>query len=295
MTKYTYTRLAKEYESLWSSMQVTEVQQARAQAARVCAAGAKTRYKAVEARTGVPWFVVGCLHMRESTGDFSTYLGNGQPLDRRTTIVPKGRGPWPNFEEGAYDALVTVERLNEIEDWGPAHVAYAMEKFNGFGYRNPSRNIPSPYLWGGTNVQKRGKFVRDGVYDPNTMDPQIGGMAVLRQIMEIDPEARFPKAKLKEKALPAPQSPQTSPKAEDSEVEVKPLVKSKTIWGGALQAVTGFVASVIAFVQGMPPWLVALIVVAILVGVWLVVKGRIDVDRVVRHLSSDDAEEGELS
>ena len=33
-----------------------------------------------------------------------------------------------------------------------------METFNGFGYRAPTRNIPSPYLVGGTSVQKRGKF-----------------------------------------------------------------------------------------------------------------------------------------
>jgi lysozyme family protein len=56
-----------------------------------------------------------------------------------------------------------------------------METFNGFGYRAPTRNIPSPYLVGGTSVQKRGKFTADSHYDPSVIDPQIGGLAILKQ------------------------------------------------------------------------------------------------------------------
>jgi hypothetical protein len=29
------------------------------------------------------------------------------------------------------------------------------------------------------------------VYDPHVMDPQIGGMALLAALMQIDPEIRF--------------------------------------------------------------------------------------------------------
>src|SRR5262245_42001636 len=58
----------------------------------------KAQYQAVEARTGVPWFVIAALHNRESDADFSTYLGNGEPLNRKTTLVPKGRGPFENWQ-----------------------------------------------------------------------------------------------------------------------------------------------------------------------------------------------------
>ena len=42
--------------------------------------------------------------------------------------------------------------------------------------------VPSPYLWSGTNVYTRGKFVRDGVYDPNAVSAQIGAVALLKRM-----------------------------------------------------------------------------------------------------------------
>jgi len=285
LAQYSFERLRAEYQRLWSQMEVTKTQGATAQAKKVIQN--KARYKEVEKATTVPWFVVGCLHMRESSGNFNTYLGNGQPLNMVTTIVPKGRGPFDSFLDGAIDAL-QLEGLDKITDWGPEHVAYAAEKFNGFGYRHPSRNIPSPYLWGGTNVQKPGKFVSDGVYDPSVMDTQIGAMAVLKTIMALDVEARF-------KASPVPPAvptvnpgPTLSPKATDEETKIKPIAKSKTFWGGLLQGVSGLVTAVVAFIQGMPPWLIAFLAGAILLGLYMVIKGRIDVQAIIKHLSDDD-------
>ena len=78
----------------------------------------------------------------------------------KTRLVPKGRGPFSTWEEAAIDAL-KIKRYPP--EWDIAHIAYAFEKFNGFGYR--SKGIPSPYLWGGSNIQRPGKYVRDGVYD----------------------------------------------------------------------------------------------------------------------------------
>jgi lysozyme family protein len=280
---------------------VVKTAEATSQAKRVIAN--KARYRAIEARTGVPWFVVGCLHMRESNGNFNTYLGNGQPLNRRTTIVPKGRGPFQSFEDGAYDALVTVEHLDEITEWGPEHVAYAMEKFNGFGYRHPSRNIPSPYLWGGTSVQQRGKFVRDGVYDPAVMDSQLGGMAVLKQIMELDATARFRPARPVPAPEPQPEpeddedeDPPISPPARDTEGQVKPLPRSKTIWGGVLSFFTTVGTAIAGFFAQLGDSPVAIVLVLALViaagvGLYLVIKGRIDIQKIVKHLSDDDTAE----
>ncbi len=288
MTQYKFDRLRPEYQKLWSEMTVTKEAAATAQARKVIAS--KAKYKAVEAETTVPWFVVGCLHMRESNGNFNTYLGNGQPLDRVTTIVPKGRGPFPSFLAGAVDAI-SIEGLDKIRDWGPEHVAYACEKFNGFGYRSPARDIPSPYLWGGTSVQERGKFVSDGVYDPNTMDPQIGAMAVLKQIMALDPEARFKQSAPPEAPQAQPSTP-LSPRADDTEAEVKPLVKSKGIWGGILTWLTangGIFAGLfdkLATKEGLIIFFTILVLSSI--GLFLVIKGRIDVQAIMKHLSNAD-------
>lgn len=300
MAQYAFSSLRDEYRALWARMTVVKTAEANAQASKIIAS--KARYKKVDAETGVPWFVIGCLHMRESNGSFKTWLHNGDPMKRnglpaRTVNVPKGRPPDPNvsWEEGAYDALVTVEHLDEITDWGPEHVAYAAEKFNGFGYRSPSRNIPSPYLWGGTSVQKKGKFVRDGVYDKNTMDPQIGAMAVLKQIMALDPEASFvTKAKPESQVAPPPvePAPPLSPRADDAESEVKPLGKSKTVWGGVAQWLAGVIATVGGMFQYIAtPWgfaVTVLIIGSLSIGLYLVIKGRIDVNKIVKHLSQDE-------
>jgi hypothetical protein len=166
-------------------------------------------------------------------------------IEAPTVHQPAGRPPNPavSWEEGAYDALVVCEQLDKLTDWGPERVAYAAEKFNGFGYRSPSRNIPSPYLWGETSMQQKGKFVEDDKYDPTVMDPQIGAMAVLKQMMALDPEVRFDAAKPSPpeppEIPPVDTPPPPSPKAIDTESEVKPAAKSKTGLGRGLGMVVG--------------------------------------------------------
>lgn len=315
MALYRYERLQPEYSQLWAAMRVDKVSQAISEARHVIAN--KTRYQAVEATTGVPWFVIGCLHMREAAANFAGWLHNGDPMHRagvpaRTVHVPRDRPPNPSvsWEEGGYDALVTCERLNEIKDWCPERVAYAAELYNGFGYRNPTRNIPSPYLWGGTSVQKRGKFVADGKYDASEMDPQLGAMAVLKTIMEIDPDAHFanpvpvPEPAPTPVPLPAPVQPPAdvpplpaprSPRADDTETEVKPLHKSRTMWGGIGGIMTTVISTVVGFFDKLdnPYTLTGFIALLGFAGVsgWLVISGRVNVQKVLAHLSLDDTDD----
>lgn len=148
----------------------------------------KERYVAIEKRTGVPWWLIAVLHMRESDANFGTYLGNGQSLKRRTTIVPKGRGPFASFEDGAVDAL-RIDRLTEVKDWRIEKALYYCEIFNGAGYHN--KGLPSPYVWGGTNQQKPGKYVRDGVFSRTTWDGQPGCAPILATMAKLDPTIQF--------------------------------------------------------------------------------------------------------
>jgi lysozyme family protein len=312
MAQYAFESVRDDYTAWWSQMTVTKVAEANAQAQAIIKD--KARLKALEPRVKVPWFVVGCLLMREAgmTHDgrlhFDVWLHNGDPMHNskgqpiRTVHKPANRPPNPNctFEDGAYDALVVVEHLDLITDWGPERVAYAMEKFNGFGYRAPTRNIPSPYLVGGTSVQKRGKFTSDSHYDPDVMDPQIGGLAVLKQLMALDSDARFvvdthappQEAPPIVVAKPdAPVAPPISPRADDTVGEVKPLDKSKTVWGG----IVGYLTTIASTVAGLfpnlnnPYTLTAFLTLALLASVafYFVIKGRIDVNNMVKHLSED--------
>ena len=309
MARYSYETLREEYSRLWAGMMVTHVAQANIEARAII--GAKERYLKVEARTGVKWFVVGLLHVREAGLEhgkprFDRWLHNGDPMKDKqgrptqTIHEPFHRPPDPkvSWEDGAYDALVVVERLDQIKDWGPERVAYASEKFNGFGYRSPSRNIPSPYLWGGTNIQKRGKFVEDGKYDKTVMDSQIGSMAVLKQLMVLDDDARFEESKPASPEVPVivpvDAAEPMSPRATDTDDEIKPLAKSKTIWGGIIGAMSGFGGTVAAFFQHLDnPYTLAafvIIIIGIAVGAVLVIRGRIDVNKIVEHLTDDTTE-----
>lgn len=143
----------------------------------------KARYQQIEKLTNVPWFFIAICHMRESDANFNTYLGNGQSLSRRTTIVPVGRGPFNTFEEGAVDAL-KYEGLDKETDWSLEHILFLTEGYNGYGYMRMGK--ASPYVWGYTDQCGRGKYIRDGVYDPNAEETQPGTAALLKGMMAKD-------------------------------------------------------------------------------------------------------------
>jgi lysozyme family protein/peptidoglycan hydrolase-like protein with peptidoglycan-binding domain len=180
--------LSSNYADLWQRMEVLpdKVQAVSTITNRLI--GFKSTYQKVSQATGVPWFVIAALHNRESDADFDTYLGNGEPLNRVTRLVPKGRGPFPSWEAGAIDAL-DLDRLNQVTDWSPERACYEIEKFNGFGYR--AKHVNSPYLWSFSNNYQSGKYVADGVFNPSVVDKQCGAMPIVKQIMVADPTANF--------------------------------------------------------------------------------------------------------
>src|SRR5437868_12627813 len=68
--------------------------------------GAKGRYRTVEGRTLVPWFVIAVIHERESSQDWTASLAQGDPWNKVSVHVPAGRGPFKSWEDAAIDALV---------------------------------------------------------------------------------------------------------------------------------------------------------------------------------------------
>lgn len=153
---------------------------------------AKARYQAVEAKTGVPWFVIAVIHMRESSQSWTRSLAQGDPINRVSVNVPAGRGPFPTWEAAAIDALVNCHPyLSRKKDWSIGGTLVNLELYNGAGYA--SRNRASPYLWAGTNQYVSGKYVRDGVYDPNHVDQQPGCAGLILALMKLDPSIKFAK------------------------------------------------------------------------------------------------------
>jgi hypothetical protein len=124
--------------------------------------------------------------MMECSCSFNKHLHNGDPLAGRTVRVPRGypkKGNPPfSFFDSAVDAL-NVEGFTQWPDWSISGMLYCFERYNGFGYRK--KNINSPYLWSGSNQYSKGKYVKDGVYDPQAVSSQIGTAVILRRLSEL--------------------------------------------------------------------------------------------------------------
>lgn len=147
----------------------------------------KSRYVEAEGRTGVPWWFIGIIHAMEASFNFRAHLHNGDPLTARTVQVPARRPPTWNppsdWLSSAIDALQYQGFAGET-DWSLARTLYRWEAYNGFGYRRPSTNIPTPYLWSFSNHHTRGKYVRDGKYDPNAASKQCGAAVMLKALQK---------------------------------------------------------------------------------------------------------------
>lgn len=137
------------------------------------------RYKAVEKLTGVPWWFVGVVHLRESNLNWQRSLAQGDPWNKKSTHAPVGRGPFKSWEEAAVDALTKCPPYAaKNTDWSVGGSLAMLEKYNGLGYSK--KGIPSPYLWAGTNQYTKGKYVADYVFDPNHVDTQLGVAGILK-------------------------------------------------------------------------------------------------------------------
>lgn len=132
----------------------------------------------------VPWWFIAVIHYREAgfvnnQPNWNTYLGNGQPLNRKTTLVPAGRGPFKTWEEGAVDALVYAPpHAAQNKDWSIGGALAEIENYNGPGYA--ARGLPSPYVWAGTDQYKSGKYIADGKFSATTVDQQLGCAGLLK-------------------------------------------------------------------------------------------------------------------
>jgi lysozyme family protein len=185
MAKYSYESVVNDYKVRWDNMVIHGSRLPNIEKQANLILKGKDVYKDLEAKTNVPWYFIGLLHLRESACDFTKHLHNGDSLQRKTWRVPAGRplngsGPF-TFEESAIDAL-KMKNLHKVTNWTVEKIAYHSEIFNGFGYRQ--NGVPSAYLWAGSNQYVKGKYIRDHVFDPNVVDSQQGCMPVLKVLLE---------------------------------------------------------------------------------------------------------------
>lgn len=183
-----YANKWPQYAKEWDAMHVRDSKVAPFTAIAKRLLASKARYKAVEKTTGVPWYMIAVIHEREASQNWRTQLGQGDPLNRVSTHVPRGRGPFKTWEDGAYDALVVQRKLNKVIDWRLEKILYQTEAYNGWGY--DAHRVPSAYLWAGSTIYAGGKYVSDGVWSSTAQDTQPGCAALLKIMMELDPSIK---------------------------------------------------------------------------------------------------------
>jgi lysozyme family protein len=192
------------YHRMWDRAQIKPDKIAPARKITRAIITNRAAYAAVERSTGVPWFMIGALHCRESDMNFATHLHNGDSLKRRTYHVPAGRpkqgSPPFQWYESAIDALTMAPHaLDKVKAWPVERILYESEKYNGWGYLTRGN---SPYLWSWTSEYHGGKYVADGVYDPRHWDEQPGCVALLKQLAALEPAVA---ARLTQRAATPPQ------------------------------------------------------------------------------------------
>lgn len=189
-------RLKKANANRWKAMHVTTslMPVIDKVSSRLANPKAKARYETISKKTGVPWFIIAVIHERESSQSWKANLAQGDPWNKVSIHVPKGRGPFKSWEDAAVDALANcAPHAAKWKDWTAGGALTLLEEYNGLGYA--ARGRPSPYVWASTDQYVKGKFVADGHYDANAIDHQLGCAALLNRMTEIDSTVKFPTGK----------------------------------------------------------------------------------------------------
>lgn len=181
-----FADLKDEYEAEWANCQIRDDKRGIVEGVYVAKLNAnKDKYQQVaEQYHGMPWFFIGVIHAMETGFRFDRHLHNGDPLSARTVRVPKGRpisgNPPFSWEFSAKDSMEKMGYERE-SDWSLPHVFYLLEKYNGFGYR--FKGMRTPYLWSYSNLYSKGRYVADGVFDPNAVSKQCGAATMLKALI----------------------------------------------------------------------------------------------------------------
>src|SRR6202051_675438 len=148
MTDHTFPELAAEYAQLWDGATIRPEHAAEITQAAAKLNSLKTQfYDPVSAATNVPWYVIGLIHCLEAGFNTNTHLHNGDPLGHQTTHVPAGRPPTPPFDDWAHSAIdaLTQKGLKTVPAWNIERIAFELERYNGWGYRDTHPEVKTPY------------------------------------------------------------------------------------------------------------------------------------------------------
>jgi lysozyme family protein len=184
----TWEAMRAKYDKVLQTYKVTRFNEAAHTAERIIPF--LPLYKAISAQTNVPVVWLAAINERESSTNFKTYFGNGDPLNQPTRHVPAHRGPFKTWDLGCLDALHQMGLVG-LANWTLDFYCYQSERYNGFGYLEYHNEI-SPYVVGGTSLQTKGKYTADGHFNPYIMDSQLGTLAIYAALTAQIPDLALP-------------------------------------------------------------------------------------------------------
>jgi lysozyme family protein len=183
-TARTFDELKNEYSKWYAGCQLLPHRKANADFYVSRILKFKANYQLVSAEVrNIPWQLVGIIHGMEAGFNFKGHLHNGDPIDAKTVHEPAGRpkvwNPPFTWKASAIDALMGHD-LHQVAAWSTERMLYELERYNGFGYRR--RGLPTAYLWSFSNLYDKGKFVSDGVFDPEKRSEQCGAALIMKRL-----------------------------------------------------------------------------------------------------------------
>ena len=179
---------SENYKELWKAITISPEWRKTADAIAKKIITNQGRYAAAVAGTNVPWWFVAVVHAMECSLRFDQHLHNGDPLSTHTVRVPRGRPPVgsPPFtwEESARDSII-YKQFDKVADWSLPNVLFHWHRYNGINNEYKRRGIPTPYLWSGSQHYRKGKYVRDHVFDPEAVSRQAGAAVILKALIDL--------------------------------------------------------------------------------------------------------------
>jgi lysozyme family protein len=185
---YTWEVAKSKYDKILQTYKILRFNEAHQTAERIIPF--LSTYRPISDQTNIPVAWLAAINERESSTNFHTYFGNGDPLNQRTRHVPAGRGPFSTWAEGCLDALHQMGLVG-LANWTLDFFCYQSERYNGFGYEEFHNEI-SPYVVGGTSLQTKGKYTADGHFNPYVVDTQLGTLAIYSALIAQIPTLAIP-------------------------------------------------------------------------------------------------------
>ncbi len=187
MTINLTSTVTQQYRDLWKTCEIRPKHAREVDQLVDRIVANKKRYKKAGNARGVPWHLVGVIHMLEGSGKFHTHLHKGDPLTARTANIPAGRpktGMPPVHVGGKRRRCARARRpepLDELVGAGNALRARAVQRLRLPEIRHRhSQPLPLELL----EPPHAGRFIKDRVFSPTTVSRQCGAAVLLKRMVE---------------------------------------------------------------------------------------------------------------